>query len=1067
MTIALAAVLVLVGGMATAHAAPKSIVGVVGAFTDQSGTGAGEFAQAAGVAVNQGSGEVYVVDAGNDRVQRFAADGPFISQFGVCGAADGEFGWACFGAETIAGIAVGPDGSVYVADNGNQRIQQFSADGTFVRAWGTGGADAGQFSNPVAVAVDPADGDVLVADRDNNRVQRFSSTGVYESQFAVDAPHRVAVDSTGAIYVLQLDSQVQEFDQAGVPVGAFASEDDANVGPPSELATAGDRVFVARMSNGGPVVLEYDPALASGDQLVDTHTMENLGANVRFIKGLAARSGDGPVYVNLELENAEGGVFNRVFILDDTGVPSAIATPFDATNVEATTATLNGEIDSNGGLPTNYRLEISPDGADWTTAATGSVPGGATEVVSADVGGLRPNTLYRFRIVTDKGFGSPDVASSEIAFLTKAAPPEIVEFGVTSVDAASATLQGRINPHSSDTRYRFEYGIGAFDSSIPVPDAQIGSGPNPVFVSHAVQDLVPGATYQFRLVARSPAGVTTGPTKTFTTPSAFVPPDHRAYELVSPADKVSGVGAGNWYAHPAAVAVAGVPAHERERFAVQGTQGATLSDDGAYSFANDWVFAERTPEGWRSRPAISRRAHGPQLYTFAVLHAANEDLSLTSWSSNGHILRLFPELESWDDSVAMVKPLRRWTEDGWEIFDWIHPDERVLVSGRPQLADGPTAIAADGSALAASGDGVRGLAGPRDPTGPPFNELQAGQSVYLDEITGPFSDVFPGDDRRRELVNVCTGTGPERTLLPSGPCAESPDRDTLISAGGASLSPTTTPVRGRVMSDDGSRVFFMSPDPAVSLPGGDDAVTDAQLYVRQRNADGSVVTRWISRSKVSGQASSLIDPALFEGASRDGDKVFFRTTAPLTADDPNGTCGAPCTAGVPDPDSADLYMYDLPAGDDPAGGDLVRVSAGPGGDGDCNSPEAADPDDFGRVGALRFVSDDGGRVYFTCAAPLPGVPDAANGTVTSPGGSATSDDASNLYVYDATEPVAQRWRFVDRVDAGRDGECRGTRRFVAGELRERYLGWVLRHLLLRRTLDSQRPGCGERRRVRL
>ncbi|HEY3434036.1 MAG TPA: hypothetical protein VGK41_00145, partial [Solirubrobacterales bacterium] len=124
--------------------------------------------------------------------------------------------------------------------------------------------------------------------------------------------------------------------------------------------------------------------------------------------------------------------------------------------------------------------------------------------------------------------------------------------------------------------------------------------------------------------------------------------------------------------------------------------------------------------------------------------------------------------------------------------------------------------------------------------------------------------------------------------------------------------------------------------------------------------------------------------------------------------------------------SWDLYMYDLPDGPDgdpstpdadPADGTLTRVSAGPTGSGDCNSPlPALDSGiDTGRAGALRFLSDDGRRAYFTCAAPLAGVAPSEDGTITAPGGTPTTTDATNLYAYDAWEPPAQRWRFVARL----------------------------------------------------
>src|SRR4051812_34126513 len=73
-------------------------------------------------------------------------------------------------------VAVGPDGAVYVVDQGSHLIQQFSADGQWLRDIGSAGTRPGELSAIGAVAV-TSDNQVVVADGSSNRIVRFENTG--------------------------------------------------------------------------------------------------------------------------------------------------------------------------------------------------------------------------------------------------------------------------------------------------------------------------------------------------------------------------------------------------------------------------------------------------------------------------------------------------------------------------------------------------------------------------------------------------------------------------------------------------------------------------------------------------------------------------------------------------------------------------------------------------------------------------------------------------------------------------------------------------------------------------
>ena len=134
------------------------------------GDGPKQFNQPFGVAVDP-SGNVFVTDSGNHRIQKFTSFGGFLASWGEFGPGLGQF-------SSPTGVAVDPSGNVFVTDFGNRRILKFKGNGIFTTKWGSHGSADGQFRDPFGIAVKPAkisflEERVFVADSQNHRVQVF------------------------------------------------------------------------------------------------------------------------------------------------------------------------------------------------------------------------------------------------------------------------------------------------------------------------------------------------------------------------------------------------------------------------------------------------------------------------------------------------------------------------------------------------------------------------------------------------------------------------------------------------------------------------------------------------------------------------------------------------------------------------------------------------------------------------------------------------------------------------------------------------------------------------------
>ena len=120
-------------------------------------------------------GHVWTVDAESSMIYEFSNTGQMLLSISV----GGQPANAKSNFQGTTDIAFAPNGNLFISDGYlNARILEYSSKGKLIRQWGTAGTGPGQFHLPHAIAVAP-DGTIYVADRENGRIQRFNQLGKY------------------------------------------------------------------------------------------------------------------------------------------------------------------------------------------------------------------------------------------------------------------------------------------------------------------------------------------------------------------------------------------------------------------------------------------------------------------------------------------------------------------------------------------------------------------------------------------------------------------------------------------------------------------------------------------------------------------------------------------------------------------------------------------------------------------------------------------------------------------------------------------------------------------------
>ena len=407
------------------------------------GNGDGQFSAPDGIAIDS-SGNVYVADTGNHRIQKFTSSGQFITKWGSLGNSDGQF-------YSPHGVAVDSSGNVYVVDTSNHRIQKFTSSGQFITKWGSFGDDDGQFNNPYDLAVDSS-GNVYVADTYSHRVQKFTENGAFLAKWGsagygdgqLNYPQGIAVDSSGSVYVSDYATshRVQKFSDNGtflIKWGSEGSGDGQFFDPRGLAVDRSDNVYVVDWGNGRI------------QKFSDNGTFLSKWGQFNGPYGVAVNS-IGNVYV---VENGNNQV--QVF---GTPMPPSVTTD-NASNLGYYWARLNGNL-TDLGTATSAQVSFTWGLSSGNyTAATSEQTINTAGAFHFDLSALSANTTYYYRA---KAVGHGTVFGDERVFTTSPSDsPGVATDNATDRTTNSAVLNGTLFSRgtASSANVSFEWGTSS------------------------------------------------------------------------------------------------------------------------------------------------------------------------------------------------------------------------------------------------------------------------------------------------------------------------------------------------------------------------------------------------------------------------------------------------------------------------------------------------------------------------------------------------------------------------------------------------------------------------------
>jgi hypothetical protein len=856
------------------------VISQIAAF-GMSGTSGGQFMLPRGVAVDTGhdasEGDVYVADQNDHRIEKFDAAGDFLLMFGrevnETKVDEREAGNATISAaeEDICSAQSG--------DKCKAGVEGTAGEGQF-GTLGRGGA-----------AVDPTTGDVYAADGNHHRIQKFTPEGRFELMFGSE------VNKHGGDVC-----KVGEECQAGAEASTASEEEEGKfhawpVGSSLVTVSTTGTVYVG----GNERVQEFDSEGKYEGQIALT--------GIGTVTALAL-NGSGDIYV---ASNGMAGVKEYTGAGTELSVLDGSSTAVGA----VATDSVNGRIVVVDNSPSTHLIEYEANGnfvaeslGGLLEASSGlAVSAGGTIYASDSVNSESGNKVVMFGAAPEKGVPPPAVETSG----------PLLQDGIDS-----ARVDTRINPHFLKGSYFVEYGPSqAYGTSSPDFEVTGGVTNTPQDASVLLENLVPETEYHYRFVAQTSSGTTKSADSTFMTdPIGNVAlPDGRIYEQVTPAVKN-----GNFF-DPLSGFMMGV--------AEAGGDAVLYPMSGAVGDANSGIVGEFVSRhlpggGWTTTQATSRPDGEVTLKAAPSFMLPSADFAGVLFGDE----QPFASEES-----AGLRDAAEFANIFVTESVGYKPPETARWITAPQISN---PVPMPGVAPGAS-------------VGNSQNYVVAGASPSLGKVYFAYAGtLLPEDVGRAAHVGsgLSSGLGAptsavhpwpwgfyewdegalrEAGTLPDGELSAFGAIPAALGMGQFTSSRADNFQAGafdNVVSADGSRSFFVSPDPLASTvtdpeacarePVADCTSEAPQLYVRELTEDGTARVALVSQSQLPGSEGIPSDNgvasienvtyggrqpggATYAFASPDGSQVFFASVSRLTV-------------AAPENDALKEYDYNVETG---------------------------------------------------------------------------------------------------------------------------------------------------------